>query len=315
MEPNGLVPEGEEPEGGDPLADLLGSLPDAPPVVGAPAAPAPAVDPNQFVPKAQFDEMAQRMEQLRSVMPIAEALAQNPQQAEQLRHSLIMGNVAAPGTYAANAGAPALAPLPGQGGQPALTPEVIERLRTALIDNPMNVIAPIARGMAEQMINERLAPLQSANAQTALYLFKSTQQSRNSEEYAAVSPYFERALAGLDPNLLASSNPQALQAFLDVTYRASRGDAYAEANAQPIPGATPRSVTGVPAAPALQRPPQYSGAAGSPSQPTTSPLVRAAHRRGDQTAQQVQAEAANRAGLTKADIEKYGREVQNEIGA
>ena len=94
--------QGQEPQVDDQLdAALLAELPPGtPPAVTPPPAAQPP-DTSQYVTREQYAAQQAEIERLRSVAPIAEELARNPQLAEQLRRQLILGDVAAPGTRAA----------------------------------------------------------------------------------------------------------------------------------------------------------------------------------------------------------------------
>lgn len=287
----------DEPLVDDRLDSLMAELPDAPGVEPA----APAETPPEYVTRAQYDAL---QSQYASLAPIAAEMQRDPALAERVRRGLILGDVAAPGSRAHQQ------PVYQQPQQvPQVTPEILDRLRAAMLENPAAFTDAIATAKANQIVNERMAPLLAQGAQTQAELFTNRKAVAAPDEYAMVAPYFHNALQGVD---LAQLAPQALSGFLEITYRAARGDAYAAANE---PGAHQPQVAapGLAVVPNRQAAPPYGGASGAVGSAQTRPLVQRARA---STQPRMPAEVialANKSGLTKQDFEKYGADVVDQL--
>lgn len=268
-----------------PAAAAPGTTPPAPA-----ASDPPAIDPTKYVSRELYDAQVARMD-------------------EMSRRITSVADVAAPGSVAATAPAPTTAPVP-------LTPQQIEQLRNKLVENPAEVILPLARGVAQQMVEQQMAPVRAQSTRGEIRGFMADKRASNPDEYKLVEPYLQKALGAIPLATLAQQQPEQLEAYLEVTYRACRGDMYAEKQAAPGTGALPAGATAADALPtgapgtAQAEPPPYSGAAGAPAQAATSPVTRMVQKR---KLTDAELDLAKRSGITQEDMKKYGTTVLNEL--
>lgn len=312
--------QGQEPQVDDQLdAALLAELPPGTPPAVTPPPAAQAPDTSQYVTREQYAAQQAEIERLRSVAPIAEELARNPQLAEQLRRQLILGDVAAPGTRATTE-QPAISAPPQP--QP-LSDDQRQKLVNALVTNPEQVLGAIAKAAEERAYeraradqNAAMDPMREYVASSTVRNFKADRRTENADEFKFVEPYFQRALDAIPPAQLAAMPPAQVENFLQFAYRAARGDAYAEAQKQSgsggggglaaLPAGTPSPAGAQPSAP------PYAGAAGAPAAAQTAPLVRNVQQ---QRFSPAAIDLAKRSGLTQTDIKKYGPAVIDEMVA